>query len=69
MARGISIRDVTNKIKNVSDSDVLPVSTGDNQPEVVEIGVIKNHIIEDIDFEVESLTNLEIEELLNRNRI
>lgn len=69
MARGISIKDVFNKIKNISDKDVLPISTGDNQPEVVEVGVIKNHIIEDIDFEVESLTNLEIEELLNRNRI
>lgn len=57
MARGISIRDVTNKIKNVSDSDVLPVSTGDNQPEVVEIGVLKNHIIEDIDVpEVEAIS-------------
>lgn len=69
MARGISIRDVTNKIKIVRDNDVLPVSTGDNQPEVVEIGVLKNHIIEDVDIEIESLTNLEIEELLNRNRI
>ena len=32
MARGISIRDVSNKIKNISDKDVLPISTGDNQP-------------------------------------
>ena len=30
MARGISIKDVTNKIKIVKDKDVLPVSTGDN---------------------------------------
>lgn len=57
MARGISIRDVTNKIRIVRDNDVLPVSTGDNQPEVVEIGVLKNHIIEDIDIpEIEAIS-------------
>lgn len=38
MARGISIRDVSNKIKNISDKDVLPISTGDNQPKVIIFG-------------------------------
>ena len=67
MARGISIKDVTNKIKNVSDSDVLPVSTGDNQPEVVEIGVLKDYIIEDIDISgMEPLKNSEIENIFNK---
>lgn len=64
MARGISIGSVRNKIKVVRDDDVLPVSTGDNQPEVVEIGVIKDYIKEDIE-EIEALTNIEIENLLN----
>jgi hypothetical protein len=67
MARGISIRDVSNKIKNISDKDVLPISTGDNQPEVVEIGTVKNYIKEDIDIpEMEAMTNSEIERIFNK---
>lgn len=67
MARGISIRDVSNKIKNISDKDVLPISTGDNQPEVVEIGTVKNYIKEDIDIpEMEAMTNSEIERVFNK---
>jgi len=67
MARGISIRDVSNKIKNISDKDVLPISTGDNQPEVVEIGTVKNYIKEDIDIpEMEAMTNFEIERIFNK---
>ncbi len=67
MARGISIRDVSNKIKNISDNDVLPISTGDNQPEVVEIGTVKNYIKEDIDIpEMEAMTNFEIERIFNK---
>ena len=67
MARGISIRDVSNKIKNISDNDVLPISTGDNQPEVVEIGTVKNYIKEDIDIpEMEAMTNSEIERIFNK---
>ena len=67
MARGISIRDVSNKIKNISDKDVLPISTGDNQPEVVEIGTVKDYIKEDIDIpEMEAMTNFEIERIFNK---
>jgi len=67
MARGISIRDVSNKIKNISDKDVLPISTGDNQPEVVEIGTVKNYIKEDIDIpEMKAMTNSEIERIFNK---
>lgn len=67
MARGVSIRDVSNKIKNISDKDVLPISTGDNQPEVVEIGTVKNYIKEDIDIpEMEAMTNSEIERIFNK---
>lgn len=67
MARGISIRDVSNKIKNINDKDVLPISTGDNQPEVVEIGTVKNYIKEDIDIpEMEAMTNSEIERIFNK---
>lgn len=67
MARGISIRDVSNKIKNISDKDVLPISTGDNQPEVVEIGTVKDYIKEDIDIpEMEAMTNSEIERIFNK---
>lgn len=67
MARGISIRDVSNKIKNISDKDVLPISTGDSQPEVVEIGTVKNYIKEDIDIpEMEAMTNSEIERIFNK---
>lgn len=67
MARVISIRDVSNKIKNISDKDVLPISTGDNQPEVVEIGTVKDYIKEDIDIpEMEAMTNSEIERIFNK---
>ena len=67
MARGISIRDVSNKIKNISDKDVLPISTGDNQPEVVEIGTVKNYIKEDKNIpEMEAMTNFEIERIFNK---
>ena len=67
MARGISIRDVSNKIKIISDNDVLPISTGDNQPEVVEIGTVKDYIKEDIDIpEMEAMTNSEIERIFNK---
>lgn len=67
MARGISIRDVSNKIKNISDKDVLPISTGDNQPEVVEIGTVKNYIKEDIDIpETEAISNTEIDRIFNK---
>lgn len=50
MARGISIKDVENKIQNINDNNVLPISTGADVPEVVEVGTLKEHIQEGLDF-------------------
>lgn len=53
MARGISIKDVDNKVQNISDNNVLPISTGADVPEVVTVGVLKEHINEDVDTALE----------------
>ena len=53
MARGISIKDVENKVQHISDNNVIPLSTGADVPEVVTIGVLKEHINEDIDTALE----------------
>ncbi len=53
MARGISIKDVENKVQNINDNNVLPISTGADVPEVVTVGVLKEHINEDIDTALE----------------
>lgn len=53
MARGISIKDVENKIQHISDNNVIPLSTGADVPEVVTVGVLKEHINEDIDTALE----------------
>ena len=50
MARGISIKDVENKVQNISDNNVIPLSTGADVPEVVEVGTLKEHIQEGLDF-------------------
>ena len=50
MARGISIKDVENKVQNINDNNVLPISTGADVPEVVEVGTLKEHIQEGLDF-------------------
>ena len=50
MARGISIGDVENKVQNINDNNVLPISTGADVPEVVEVGTLKEHIQEGLDF-------------------
>jgi len=53
MARGISIKDVENKVQNINDNNVLPISTGADVPEVVTVGVLKEHINEDVDTALE----------------
>ena len=45
---GIAIGDVTNKLNNVEDSHVLPVSSGAREPQVVEIGKLKEHILSEL---------------------
>lgn len=44
MAQGIAIGEVTNKLQNVTDNVVLPVSTGGDEPEVVEASKLKEYI-------------------------
>ena len=53
MARGISIGDVENKVQNISDNNVIPLSTGADVPEVVTVGVLKEHINEDVETALE----------------
>lgn len=53
MARGISIKDVENKVQNINDNNVIPLSTGADVPEVVTVGVLKEHINEDVDTALE----------------
>lgn len=63
MAQGITIGEVTNKLQNVNDQAVLPVSSGQNVPQVVEVGALKEHINDSLP----TLTNGEIENLLNNS--
>lgn len=53
MARGISIKDVENKVQHISDNNVIPLSTGADIPEVVTVGVLKEHINEDVETAIE----------------
>lgn len=53
MARGISIGDVENKVQHISDNNVIPLSTGADVPEVVTVGVLKEHINEDVETAIE----------------
>jgi len=53
MARGISIKDVENKVQHISDNNVIPLSTGADVPEVVTVGVLKDHINEDLETALE----------------
>ena len=39
-----------NKVQNINDNNVLPISTGADVPEVVEVGTLKEHIQEGLDF-------------------
>ena len=53
MAKGISIKDVENKVQNINDNNVIPLSTGADVPEVVTVGVLKEHINEDVETALE----------------
>lgn len=53
MVRGISIKDVENKVQHISDNNVIPLSTGADVPEVVTVGVLKEHINEDVETAIE----------------
>ena len=53
MARGISIKDVENKVQHINDNNVIPLSTGADVPEVVTVGVLKEHINEDVETALE----------------
>lgn len=60
MARGITIGDVDNKLQQVNNNVVIPVSSGADVPEVVEVGVLKGYINDDT-----ALTNPEIDNIIN----
>ena len=49
MANGIAIKDVDNKLQSLGGEEVIPISTGANEPEVVEVDTLKEYINADID--------------------
>lgn len=53
MANGIAIKDVDNKLQSLEGEEVIPISTGANEPEVVEVDTLKGYINEDIDTALE----------------
>ena len=53
MANGIAIKDVTNKLQVLNGEEVIPVSSGADEPEVVEVDILKEYINEDIDTALE----------------
>ena len=53
MANGIAIKDVDNKLQSLGGEEVIPISTGANEPEVVEVDTLKEYINEDIDTALE----------------
>lgn len=67
MARGITIAEVTNILDSddIVGTEKLPVSSGETEPQVVTTGELRDYIIEDIP----TLSNTEIEEILNRNNL
>lgn len=69
MARGISIGDVTNILdsEDIVGNEKLPVSSGEPEPQVVTTGELREYIQEGLP--KDALTNIEIENLLNRNNV
>jgi hypothetical protein len=67
MARGITIGEVTNILdsNDIVGNETLPVSSGEIEPQVVTTGDLRDYIIKDIP----TLSNTEIEEILNRNNL
>lgn len=53
MANGIAIKDVDNKLQSLEGEEVIPISTGANEPEVVEVDTLKEYINEDVDAALE----------------
>jgi hypothetical protein len=53
MANGIAIKDVDNKLQSLEGEEVIPISTGANEPEVVEVDTLKEYINVDIDTALE----------------
>lgn len=53
MANGIAIKDVDNKLQSLEGEEVIPISTGANKPEVVEVDTLKEYINADIDTALE----------------
>ena len=51
MARGLAIKDVTNKLQDINNCVVIPVSSGANMPEVMEVRKLKEYINEDTEFQ------------------
>lgn len=69
MARGISIGDVTNILdsEDIRGAEKIPVSSGETVPQVVTTGELREYIQEGLP--KDALTNIEIENLLNRNNV
>lgn len=67
MARGISIGEVTNILDSdaIVGTEKLPVSSGETEPQVVTTKELRDYIIDDIP----TLSNTEIENILNRNNL
>lgn len=49
MANGIAIKDVDNKLQSLEGEEVIPISTGANEPEVVDVDTLKEYINADIE--------------------
>ena len=58
MANGIAIKDVDNKLQSLEGEEVIPISTGANLPEVVEVDTLKEYINEDINTALEGKQNI-----------
>lgn len=69
MARGITIGEVTNILDSddIIGNEKLPVSSGETEPQVVTTGELREYIQEGLP--KDALTNIEIENLLNRNNV
>lgn len=64
---GIAIGDVENILENIAGTEKIPVSSGQNTPQVVTTQELKEYIQEGMP--LDALTNMEIEQLLNNSEI
>lgn len=67
MARGITIGEVTNTLDgdNIVGTEKIPVSSGQNTPQVVTTNELKGYFTKDCVEDSDELTIEEIDELLN----